>query len=87
MRKPVLLIAALTASLFVGVQEVRANPELLQESEAVCSSGSSKECSRKKVEECTGWELVEVQIGTTTQIRRECDTWVSTTTIKYIRPS
>jgi hypothetical protein len=87
MSKPAVLIAALAVSLFAGVEQVHANPELLTDGEAECSAGSKIECSRKSTSECTRWTLVEVQIGKSTHLQRECSTWVTTTTIKYVRPA
>lgn len=86
MKRAFALIALLVASSFVGVQEVRANPELLIDDSIPCSTGSNMVCSRTTTEYCASWKLVEVKIGTTTEVRRECVRHVSTTTYKYVRP-
>jgi hypothetical protein len=47
----------------------------------VCAGGPGPECKVQEIESCTRWTIVELKIGTSTVISRECAE--KTTTKKY----
>ncbi|HSJ62671.1 MAG TPA: hypothetical protein VK922_02075 [Gemmatimonadaceae bacterium] len=84
MRIPRLTLLAL-AGLLVSTVELSAlaqdMPTDAGDGQEVCASGSGQECKVQEIESCTRWTIVELKIGTSTVISRECAE--KTTTKKY----